>query len=49
MKTQQVAVRMPLDLIRAIDAYAKKQSKNHGIRWTRADVIRALLNRALAP
>lgn len=46
--THQTAFRLPLELLERIDDYAEKLAQNQpGIAFTRAGVVRLLLNRAL--
>ena len=48
MDTQQVAIRLPLDTIARIDAYAARLAREAGrLTPTRSDAIRLLLGRAL--
>lgn len=48
-KSQQVAVRMPMSLIKRIDAFAADlQQKTPGMHITRADAIRVIIEGWLA-
>jgi hypothetical protein len=44
----QMVVRLPQDLVDRVDAHAERlRSEQPGPKWTRADVVRLLLTRAL--
>lgn len=46
--TKQVGFRFPVDLVERIDAYADKLSRDlPGLKFTRADAVRVLLERGL--
>jgi len=47
MPTQQTAFRLPLELLARIDRHAERLSRSSGNHVTRADVVRALLAKAL--
>ncbi len=46
-KTEQVAFRFSLALLRRIDRHAARLRERTGMHVTRADAVRALLKRAL--
>lgn len=47
-KTRQVAFRFPESLIERIDAYAKQMEEQMpGLRFTRADAVRVLIEKGL--
>lgn len=47
--TEQVAFRLPKSLVESLDAYAARLAKEQaGMTFTRTDVVRILLTRALA-
>jgi hypothetical protein len=47
-KTTQVAFRLPDALLARLDRHAERLSKQHpGLEFTRVDVVRTLLTRAL--
>lgn len=48
-KQTRVAMRLPSELVRAVDSYAKRQTTKTGVKYTRTDAMRALLTEALAP
>ncbi len=46
---RQVGFRFPIDLIERLDAYAEQMGKEMpGLKFTRADAVRVLLERGLA-
>jgi hypothetical protein len=47
MKEVHVGVRLPQDLVRAVDTFAKDQAVKTGARYTRTDAVRVLLIKAL--
>lgn len=48
-KTKQLGIRVPESLIRRLDLYAQKMSEQMpGLKFTRADAVRVLLERGLA-
>ncbi len=47
--SQQIAIRMPSTLLERIDAFAEKlKLRSPGLRITRADAIRVMIENALA-
>lgn len=44
----QLVIRLPQDLVDRVDAYSERlRAEQPGPKWTRADVVRMLLTRAL--
>lgn len=43
----KIAVRLPSELVRAVDGFAREESKKLGIAYTRTDAVRVLLAKAL--
>lgn len=46
-KQTKVAVRLPSELVRAVDGFAREEGKKLGIAYTRTDAVRRLLTLAL--
>jgi predicted DNA-binding protein len=46
-ETMQTAFRLPAELLARLDKYAKRLSELDGMTYTRTDVVRRLLTRAL--
>jgi len=48
-RSQQIAIRMPSNLLERIDAFAEKlKLRSPGLRITRADAIRVMIENCLA-
>lgn len=44
----QTAIRFPAELVERIDTYAEELRREHpGVKFSRSDIIRLLINRAL--
>lgn len=43
----RVGMRLPTDLVRSVDTYAREQAAETGARYTRTDAVRRLLMLAL--
>jgi predicted DNA-binding protein len=46
-ETTQTAFRLPAELLARLDKYAKRLSELDGMTYTRTDIVRRLLTRAL--
>jgi predicted DNA binding CopG/RHH family protein len=47
MRQTRVAMRLPSDLVRAVDTFAKDETAKTGVQYTRTDAIRRLLTLSL--
>jgi predicted DNA binding CopG/RHH family protein len=46
-KQTRVAMRLPSELVKAVDGYAKSQTASTGVKYTRTDAMRALVTKGL--
>lgn len=47
MKEVHVGARLPQDLVKSVDTFAREQTAATGVKYTRTDAIRRLLTLAL--
>lgn len=47
MKEVHVGARLPQELVKSVDAYARQQTAATGVKYTRTDAVRRLLTLAL--
>lgn len=47
MKGVHVGMVLPKEMVRAVDTFARQQSAEVGVKWTRSDAVRVLLAMAI--
>jgi hypothetical protein len=48
VKQMHVNMKLPRDLVKSVDTFAKHQAAETGVNYTRTDAVRHLLTHALA-